>query len=582
MVYSRKKILISIVTLAVNFAPHSSFSQNNILSTNPVAEQVMIGNYDPTAFTPPVIINHPDSIIKGILAGISPDSLLNDLVKLATFQNRNTGSDTVSSTKGLGAARRWVYQKFQEISTQNYNRLIPSYLQFDSTICTIKQHRSPFSVLPGLDTTDPSIIIIESHLDSRCEVLCDTACVAQGVDDNGSGTALVIELARVLSKYSFMHTIVFLTNIGEEQGLDGAVAFAVYAQQKNILIKAVENNDIVGGILCGHTSSPPSCPGFGDIDSTQLRMFSSGVYNSPHKGFARWIKLEYKENLLPYASVPMTLSVMTAEDRTGRGGDHIPFREHGYTAMRFTSANENGNASVTDTAYHDNQHTSRDILGFDTNGDGGIDSFLVDVHYLARNAQINANAGAMAAIGVLTPGFSFSTSGADLQITITGQTQYEKYRVGVRSTTLDFDSVYTISGLAGTIHLDHSGTFFASVASEDSNGTESFFSGEKTVSITGIHNMAAQKGIYFLPLKPNPADDATMISFYSDKPVTYKEAFIRITDTNGILEKQLPVTINQGMNEVLYKHSTLKNGTFIIQLMIDGKAIANSRIIFSH
>lgn len=582
MLYHRIKIFISTVILSLNFISHPSFSQNNMLSTNPLAEQVLLGNYDPAQFTPPVIINHPDSIIQGILAGISSDSLLNDLIKLASFQNRNTGSDTVSATKGIGAARRWVYQKFQQISTQNYGRLIPSYLQFDSTICTIKQHRSPFAVLPGLDTTDPSIIIIESHLDSRCEGLCDTACVAEGVDDNGSGTALVIELARVLSRYSFRHTIVFLTNTGEEQGLDGAVAFAEYAEQKDILIKAVQNNDIVGGILCGQTSSPPSCPAFGALDSTQLRMFSFGGFNSPHKGFGRWIKLEYRENLLPLASVPMTLSIMTAEDRTGRGGDHIPFRQRGYTAMRFTSANENGNANVADTGYHDNQHTSRDILGFDTNGDGSVDSFLVDINYLTRNAQINANAGAMAAIGVLAPDFSFSVNGNDLQITITGQTQYAAYRVGVRSNTYDFDSVYTITGLTGTIHLSNNGTFFASVASVDSNGIESFFSDEQLFSITGIQNISAQKGIYFLPTKPNPADDATMISFYSDKPVIYKEALIRITDTNGILQKQLPVTINQGLNEVLYKHSMLQSGTFIIQLMIDGKSAASSRIIFSN
>ena len=162
------------------------------------------------------------------------------------------------------------------------------------------------------------------------------------MDDNGSGTALVIELARVLSKYSFKHTIVFLTNIGEEQGLDGALAFAVYAQQKNILIKAVQNNDIVGGILCGHSSSPPSCPGFGDIDSIQLRMFSSGELiplqslrdgSNSIQGKLASINLRADDS-----------AIMTAEDRTGRGGDHIPFRQHGYTAMRFTSANENGNA----------------------------------------------------------------------------------------------------------------------------------------------------------------------------------------------------------------------------------------------
>ncbi|MGB3075019.1 MAG: M20/M25/M40 family metallo-hydrolase, partial [Chitinophagales bacterium] len=342
---------------------HTVFAQTNIISTNAMAEQVMMGNYNPADYFPPVLLNDPDTISTGLNDQINADSLHEYLEYLGSFQNRNSGSDTISNVKGIGAARRWVYHKFQQFSAGNYNRLLPSYLQFDLSICNVGQHRNVFAVLPGLDTADHSIIIIESHLDSRCEILCDTACLAQGSDDNGSGTALVIELARVMSKFSYSRTIVFLANIAEEQGLYGSEAFADYVQQQNIPVKAVLNNDIVGGILCGETSSPPSCSPFGDIDSTQVRLFSYGGFNSPHKGLVRFIKLQYKEQLLELASVPMTISVMTGEDRTGRGGDHIPFREHGYTAMRFTSANENGNANVTAVGYADNQHTSRDVLG---------------------------------------------------------------------------------------------------------------------------------------------------------------------------------------------------------------------------
>ena len=90
---------------------------------------------------------------------------------------------------------------------------------------------------------------------------------------------------------------------------------------------------------------------------------------------------------------------MSPEDRTGRGGDHIPFREHGYSAIRFTAANEHGDAS-NDAGYTDRQHTSEDILGIDTDQNGEIDSFFVDFNYLARNSAINATAASMAAIGV--------------------------------------------------------------------------------------------------------------------------------------------------------------------------------------
>src|SRR5262245_60970242 len=118
----------SIVSLSVIMAfVNNSSAQINILSTNSSAEEVMLGNYDRATYTPTVVVNHPDSIIKRIMANINADSLLNDLVKLASFQNRNSGSDTVSSIKGIGAARRWVYSKFQQISSANNNRLIPSY-----------------------------------------------------------------------------------------------------------------------------------------------------------------------------------------------------------------------------------------------------------------------------------------------------------------------------------------------------------------------------------------------------------------------------------------------------------------------
>src|SRR5690349_6125771 len=103
-----KKLLLSIVL----FLPFTFFAQTNIISTNPVAEQVMLGNYNPITFHASTILNHPDSISRGILAEVSPDSLKKTIIKLASFGNRNTGSDTTSSTFGIGAARRWVYQKF--------------------------------------------------------------------------------------------------------------------------------------------------------------------------------------------------------------------------------------------------------------------------------------------------------------------------------------------------------------------------------------------------------------------------------------------------------------------------------------
>lgn len=556
--------------------------QTNIICTNVSAELVLVGNYNPSDYFSSIPINLPDTISTGLNNNISGDSLHAHLVHLISFQNRNSGSDTVSSVKGIGAARRWVYQKFEQISAENDQRLLPSYLQFDLSICNAGQHRNVFAVLPGIDTSDHSIIIIESHLDSRCEGLCDTSCVANGADDNGSGTALVIELARVMSRYSFNRTIVFLANIAEEQGLYGAEAFADYVQNKGIPVKAVLNNDIVGGIFCGHTSSPPACSPYGDLDSTQLRLFSYGGFNSLHKGLVRFIKLEYKEQLLELATVPMTISVMTAEDRTGRGGDHIPFREHGYPAMRFTSANENGNANVTAVGYADNQHTSRDVLGYDTDGDTVLDSFLVDFNYLARNTLINANGAAMAALGPKTPDFGIDVSGNKLSVEIISDPTYPQYRIGLRTLSNDWDSVYTISSPNTILNLSTPNTYYLSVATVDSNGIESLFSGEIAGTITSINDPLSLKEIQLLPAYPNPADEAVMITVNVQNQIAYTSAVIRISDTNGTMVKELPIKLDKGINEVLFRHGYNANGSFLYQLIIDGSATETRKIIFNN
>ena len=124
---------------------------------------------------------------------------------------------------------------------------------------------------------------------------------------------------------------------------------------KKIPIIAVLNNDVIGGIICGETTSPPSCPDLNHVDSTQVRLFSAGLNNSPHKQLARFNKLEYEEELADLMPVPMTLTIMSGEDRAGRGGDHIPFRQQGFAAMRFCPANEHGNANVNDPDYSDLQ-----------------------------------------------------------------------------------------------------------------------------------------------------------------------------------------------------------------------------------
>lgn len=580
------KYFILLLFFIIGSMSFSTDAQLVNICTNPAAQQVMLGSYDPAAYVATTVISDPTTISTGLNSRVSPDSLHAYLNTLRSFQTRNTGSDTASTVRGFGAARRWVYAKFQQISAQNENRLLPSYLQFDTTICGITRHKNIFAVLPGTDTSDKSIIIIEGHMDSRCAGLCDTACSAQGMDDNGSGTSLVIELARIMSMYSYNHTIVFLVTTGEEQGLYGAQAFVTYVQQHGIKVKAVLNNDITGGIICGHTASAPGCPGYEDIDSTQVRIFSYGGFNSFHKGLARFIKLEYKEMILPVATVPMTIDIMTPEDRTGRGGDHIPFRTLNYTAVRFTSANEDGNADVTNPSYIDRQHTSSDSIGVDVDGDGLIDTFFVDFDYLSRNTVINGNAAAMMGVGPQTPDFTLTTTGGNLIINITQHPEYLNYRVGVRTVSNDWDSVYTFTGsVTDTIWVD-TAKYIVSVASVDANGVESLFSRELMTTVLPVNGVVSidkpAKSVELLQNKPNPADEVTTISVLVNDKISYKEAYITIRDLNGKEIRRAGIELNNGINEIQYEHGYNMSGTFIYTLVIDGNPVESRRMVFTN
>ena len=347
------------IALSFLFISFSVFSQSQIKVTNLTADEILKGNYNPTDYNLANPNFTPEELPVLIQNSISTDSLKAYITKLSQFGTRNSGSDTTSTTQGIGAARKYILQKFQQFQTQSNNRLQPGYLRFTNVICNQWTHKNVIAVLPGTDVSNHEVILIEGHMDSRCDVSCDVNCKAEGVEDNATGTALVMELARVMSKYQFSHTILFMATTAEEQGLLGADAMSDYIQKENIPLKAVFNNDVIGGIICGETSSPPSCPGLNDVDSLNTRIFSFGGFNASSKSLARYSKLQYKESI-PNNGIKLSLHIMTNEDRIGRGGDHIPFRQKGYPAIRFTSANEHGDAS-NGPNYTDRQHTEDDI-----------------------------------------------------------------------------------------------------------------------------------------------------------------------------------------------------------------------------
>ncbi len=560
-----------------------AWNQTNIIVTNPEAETALKGLHNPADYASAVPITTKNQIISEIMSEVNSDSLKSYLLQMNQFGTRNTASDTVSLTTGIGAARNWAYSKFESFSVANENRLEVSFLQFDQLICAMDRHKNIFAVLPGTDVTDHGVVFIEGHIDSRCDDACDITCEALGMEDNASGSALVLELARVMSKLTFDRTIVFLLTIGEEQGLYGANAFSQYCVDNNIPVKAVFNNDVVGGVICGQTSSAPSCPGLNDIDSTNVRLFSAGMNNSPHKQLARYTKLEYKEEGLPAASVPMGIHIMSGEDRVGRGGDHIPFRQDGYNAIRTCSANEHGDAGVG-PGYTDRQHTTEDILGVDTTGDGEIDSFFVDFNYLGRNAMINGIASAMVANSPKVPSFNIPiTTDSTVTIEITDQTQYSEYRIALRTNTNDWDTVFTTSSLLTTVNIPQSTWYHFSVASVDSEGIESLFSEEQMILQSWLvveEKTQPEKGLQLMQNKPNPFDESTTISVYSSRDFG-KMGTIVIRDLNGNVINKLSISLNEGTNEVLYQHGYGASGVFTYSLMIDNDLIETKRMIFA-
>jgi hypothetical protein len=126
--------------------------QTNITLSNPEAVQILLGNYNPANYTPTAIINHPDSILNGIVNDVSKDTLISYLLKIDSYYNRNTGSDTLSETHGIGAVRRWIHKKYGEYRAMCENRLVVTYMDFDATVCGQTHHRNVLAILPGLDT----------------------------------------------------------------------------------------------------------------------------------------------------------------------------------------------------------------------------------------------------------------------------------------------------------------------------------------------------------------------------------------------------------------------------------------------
>ena len=324
----------------------------------------------------------PDPEVAKMIKEVSARNIEASIRKLVSFGTRNTLSEQDNPTRGIGAARDWIFSELQRINSECGNCLVvekQSFLQPKAN--RIPEPTTLTNVMATLrGTTKPDrVYVVSGHYDSMCTSPTDAKCDAPGANDDASGTAAVIELARVMSKRKFDATIVFMAVPGEEQGLLGAAYFAQQAVEKKMDIEAMFTNDIVGGVTT-HRNSP---------HRNRVRVFSEGVpsneteqqaatrrsvggeNDSASRQLARYIK-EQSDRYMKNFRVWMVYR----RDRYGRGGDHIPFVERGFAGVRFTESDEDY------THQHQNVRTEGGIFYGDT-------PEFVDFEYTANVTRIN-------------------------------------------------------------------------------------------------------------------------------------------------------------------------------------------------
>ena len=267
--------------------------------------------------------------------------------QLVGFGTRHTLSDTVSDTRGIGAARRWIKAEFEKIS-DNCGRCLEVF--YVSGIVE-PQRRVPEAtdvvnvVAIQRGYADPNrFVIMSGDIDSRVLDPNDGTSDSPGANDNASGMAGTIEAARILSKYQFPSSIIYTGLSGEEQGLLGGKILADYAVANEWDIKGVLNNDMIGNIkgingVINNTTARVFSEGTRFVETEQearIRRFTGGEVDSPSRNLARYVDL-MADRYIPNLDVMMIYRL----DRFGRGGHHRPFNEAGFPGVRIMETNEN-------------------------------------------------------------------------------------------------------------------------------------------------------------------------------------------------------------------------------------------------
>ena len=341
-----------------------------------------------------------DPKIQAALTDISAQHVQADIEKLVSFKTRSTLSAqdeaSIAAGHGIGAAREWIKSEFErysrdcggclDVKTDSFTQPVSERVAMPTVITNV------YAVLKGTNPEDAKrIVLVTGHYDSRNSSNENITDAAPGANDDGSGTTVSLECARVLSKLKFPGTIIFLTVAGEEQGLYGSKHFAEYAKSQGWDIEAALNNDIVGGDESAGQNPKvvrvfsESIPDGATEEQLQMIRALGGESDSASRELARFIAQTARTY---HTEVSPLLEFR--RDRFLRGGDHISFNEQGFPAVRFTEYRENFNR----------QHqTVRSESGIEY---GDLPKY-VDFEYVANVARVNAATLAVLASAPLPP-----------------------------------------------------------------------------------------------------------------------------------------------------------------------------------
>ncbi len=297
-----------------------------------------------------------DPRIQELVSAASAARIEKDIRTLVGFGTRHTLSDTVSATRGIGAARRWMFAQFQEISRQCGNCLEVRYvsdIEKGSPASRIRTDVNIVNVVAILrGSAEPNrYVLLSGDIDSRVSDPLNGTSDSPGANDNASGTAALLEAARLLSKHKPVASIVFAALSGEEQGLFGGQILARFARKEGWRIDAVINNDMIGNIegldgVSENTVARVFAPGLpATTTPAELRriLTNGGELDTPSRQLARYIDA-VADRYFPNLDVEIIYRL----DRYGRGGHHTPFYNEGYPAVRLMEAHENYNRQHQD------------------------------------------------------------------------------------------------------------------------------------------------------------------------------------------------------------------------------------------